>query len=184
MAFSKLVGKGSKSDISISGKYVSENHAHLIVEKGRVFIEDLNSTFGTHVNGKRISSRTELSPKDKVRLGTQLFHWEDCLGNTKSQDSPIYMSDLFSPFGLVTWEDYKVILLIAMGSIIIIPFGIPTILHLAEYRLNSRSNGEIELTQYSGRLIIIALLIFGYIFLNLTQKAVRNHLKNTDYRKS
>jgi len=49
---------------------LSQRHARVTRnESGRLTIEDLGSTNGTFVNGKRVSSPTELRPGDVVRLG-------------------------------------------------------------------------------------------------------------------
>ena len=49
---------------------LSHSHAHVTRnESGRLTIEDLGSTNGTFVNGKRVSGPTELRPGDVVLLG-------------------------------------------------------------------------------------------------------------------
>ena len=46
---------------------------------GRVYIRDLNSLNGTFVDGKRITSDTELRPGNVVRLGNYLLDWQSTL---------------------------------------------------------------------------------------------------------
>lgn len=143
----KVIGTSANSDIILTGKYISERHAILTEDQGRTFIEDLNSTFGTHVNGKQINNETELTSKDRVKLGTQNFHWSDYIGEQETEKNPIYLNDLFSPKGRVDWQDYKVILLIALGFVIVMSLVVPTSLLFLERRLNRRGNSEIELIQ-------------------------------------
>ena len=176
MQVTKIIGTSSNSDIILTGKYVSDRHAILTEEDGRIVIEDLNSTFGTHVNGKQIDKPTELKPEDRVKLGTQNFHWSDYTGEQEPEKNPIYLNDLFSPSGFVNWQDYKVILLIALGFITVMPIAVPTASAFLEYRLNRRGNSGIELMQYVEPLIWILSVITGYIFINLTQKAIRHKL--------
>lgn len=180
MQVAKVIGSSSISDIILTGKYVSERHAILTEEEGRTFIEDLNSTFGTHVNGKQIDKRTELIDKDRVKIGTQNFHWSDHVGEQEPEKNPIYLNDLFSPSGLVNWQDYKVILLLALGFVIVMPIGVPAFLSFVEHRMNRLGNSEVELMQYVEPLIWILSIIAGYIFINLTQKTVRAFLTKTN----
>jgi|GEM_PF-5610000 len=177
MFISKVIGKNSTSDIILTGRYISDRHAILIKEDNRIFIEDLNSTFGTLVNGKKINKRTELVFKDKVKLGHQTFHWSDYFSERETEVNPIYLNDLFSPSGFVNWNDYKIILLIALGLLIVIPIAVPVFLGFMEYRLNRREILEIDIMQYAKPLIWILLVIAGYVFINLSQKAIRYKIK-------
>ena len=48
------VGRTSESDICIAAGAISKRHARLFVDQGSLFVEDLGSTNGTYVNGKRV----------------------------------------------------------------------------------------------------------------------------------
>ncbi len=48
---------------------VSRRHARLSLEEGVYWIEDLGSTGGTWVNGKKIIAKTRLTPTDSITLG-------------------------------------------------------------------------------------------------------------------
>lgn len=178
MPVAKTIGTSINSDIILTGKYVSEQHAILTEEDGQTFIEDLNSTFGTHVNGKQIDKLTELSSRDRVKLGTQNFHWSDYIGEQEPEKNLIYFNDLFSPSGIVNWQDYKVILLLALGFVIVMPIGVPAFLSFMEHTLNRRGYSEVELMQYVEPLIWAFSIIAGYILINLTQKAIRHKLES------
>jgi len=63
------IGKAADNDIVIHNPYISRYHARLKVDGNNgIIIEDLDSTNGTYVNGKRIRT-TIISPEDKILLG-------------------------------------------------------------------------------------------------------------------
>jgi pSer/pThr/pTyr-binding forkhead associated (FHA) protein len=70
------VGRSHKNDVILNLPYVSEHHLQLFRDKdGNIFITDLDSAEGTFINGVRLSGIALLNAKDKVKLGTELFHW-------------------------------------------------------------------------------------------------------------
>ncbi|MBT5609946.1 MAG: protein kinase [Lentisphaerae bacterium] len=56
--------------------HVSAVHAWLWGCWGRLWIEDVGSTNGTHVNGQPIRGRCELRPNDQVWVGDVAIEWE------------------------------------------------------------------------------------------------------------
>lgn len=64
--------------------YVSRQHAKLIREANRVFIENLSGTNYTFVNNQRIAERTELKFDDEIGLGGNEV-------NGKRQDEAAYL---------------------------------------------------------------------------------------------
>ncbi|MBQ7358824.1 MAG: FHA domain-containing protein [Lachnospiraceae bacterium] len=64
--------------------YVSRQHAKLIKEADRVFIENLSGTNYTFVNNQRIAERTELKFDDEIGLGGNEV-------NGKRQDEAAYL---------------------------------------------------------------------------------------------
>lgn len=52
---------------------VSRTHAALLVDSGRVYIEDLASQWGVEINGRKIIQRTLLFHNDRIRLGDSEF---------------------------------------------------------------------------------------------------------------
>lgn len=66
-----IIGRDSSANIKIDegDDRVSRNHAKIILESGRFKLQDLNSTNGTFVNGKRIQGAIFLNVGDIVKLG-------------------------------------------------------------------------------------------------------------------
>lgn len=67
------IGRKDDNSIIISDQHVSGNHAKIIVRNDSLFIEDLNSTNGTYLNGNKISNKMKLSNKDEIKIGTAVF---------------------------------------------------------------------------------------------------------------
>lgn len=67
-----VIGRENSNDLKIPLSYVSRQHAKVKVEEKRLFVEDLNSSNGTYVNGERIDSR-ELFNGDELRLDEFIF---------------------------------------------------------------------------------------------------------------
>ncbi len=64
-----IVGARDTCDIVIDQPTVSGEHCRLEFEDGRVFIEDLQSTNGTFVNGEQIFKKKQIHPDALVTLG-------------------------------------------------------------------------------------------------------------------
>ena len=62
------IGRSAACDLVVDSVLVSRQHAQLECSPGRCTIEDLGSSNGTYVNGRRVS-RAALSPGDRLRLG-------------------------------------------------------------------------------------------------------------------
>jgi DNA-binding winged helix-turn-helix (wHTH) protein len=69
----QVAGRDAECSLVIDATTVSRRHARITVVSGTVTIEDLDSTNGTHVNGKRISAPTRLAPGNEVALGTEVL---------------------------------------------------------------------------------------------------------------
>ena len=64
------VGRHQANAVRLRGFAVSRFHAEVgEVAPGRPYIEDMGSTYGTYVNGKKVDGRAELSDDDQVVLG-------------------------------------------------------------------------------------------------------------------
>lgn len=57
------------ADIEIDDRESSRNHASLEVRDGHFFIQDLGSSNGTYVEGRKIEGETEIFDKSEFRVG-------------------------------------------------------------------------------------------------------------------
>lgn len=80
-----LIGREHEmKEYLMSKPYVSRQHAKLIKEADKVFIENLSGTNYTFVNNQRIAERTELKLDDEIGLGGNEV-------NGKRQDEAAYL---------------------------------------------------------------------------------------------
>ena len=71
---SVTIGKKKEEvDVVLEDASVSRMHARILVDGGKLLLEDLNSTNGTFKNGLRMEpyERRELEEGDEIRIGTQ-----------------------------------------------------------------------------------------------------------------
>jgi ABC transport system ATP-binding/permease protein len=68
-SFSLIVGSGSEVDIKINNSRVSRSHLQLVYNpSGDLFVQDLDSTNGTFLNGNKLKSSENKKLKNKDRL--------------------------------------------------------------------------------------------------------------------
>ena len=67
-----LIGRSAAADVRVSDKSMSREHAAISWEGDHYLIEDLQTTNGTRLNGKRVRSG-ELNDGDKIQLGQTLI---------------------------------------------------------------------------------------------------------------
>lgn len=72
-----MIGRNPTSDISLLDDGISREHAIISFEESEseYVVEDLQSTNGTQVNGKRVRSAS-LAPNDELRFGNTSFRFE------------------------------------------------------------------------------------------------------------
>jgi Protein of unknown function (DUF3662)/FHA domain len=63
-----VIGRGTEADIRLPDTGVSRKHVDVVLDGGTAWVEDLGSTNGTLVNGRRIS-RQALADGDVIRIG-------------------------------------------------------------------------------------------------------------------
>jgi len=63
-----VIGRTSDNDMQVDSKYVSRHHAQLVTSQDGCVAEDLNSTNGIYLNGKRVR-RHKLAPGDVIKIG-------------------------------------------------------------------------------------------------------------------
>ncbi|MGE4608119.1 MAG: FHA domain-containing protein [Myxococcota bacterium] len=71
-----LIGRNPTTDITLLDENISREHSIILLdcEVGSYTIEDLQSTNGTKVNGKKVRS-SELSDDDEIEIGHTRFRF-------------------------------------------------------------------------------------------------------------
>lgn len=64
-----IIGRAPDCTVTINDSYASGHHLRLYKNENQWFVEDLNSTNGTLLNGARLQSATPLSIGMKVQIG-------------------------------------------------------------------------------------------------------------------
>jgi len=82
-----VIGRDPAADFVITDSDVSARHATITPLDGGCAIEDLGSTNGTFVNGRRISSAHELRPGDRVQLGGTVLEVRGELAPARAAES-------------------------------------------------------------------------------------------------
>ena len=67
-----MVGRSRYAEIVIENLEVSRQHAQLTYEEGKVLIEDLESTNGTLLNGKKVN-HSEMRDGDRFTVGDTTY---------------------------------------------------------------------------------------------------------------
>ncbi|MEK8031091.1 ATPase, T2SS/T4P/T4SS family [Ideonella sp. DXS29W] len=64
-----VIGKDQNCEVTLAGWRVSRRHAEVFVSNDRVFVRDLESTFGTLVNEQKLDHARPLEADDEIRIG-------------------------------------------------------------------------------------------------------------------
>ena len=64
-----VIGRATGCDIHVDDPFISRRHARVISSEVGTAIEDLSSSNGVYVNGRRVRGITPLHPGDVVQLG-------------------------------------------------------------------------------------------------------------------
>jgi hypothetical protein len=67
-----VIGRGSACNLRLDDPVVSRQHARIRHATGAWFIQDLNSSGGTFVNGQRVQA-TRLNSGDQIQIGSSVF---------------------------------------------------------------------------------------------------------------
>lgn len=68
-----LIGRSRDCDVCVQLQEISRQHTRLRIIAQQVVVEDLGSTNGTFINGKRISGSRTLEPGDELSIDTIRF---------------------------------------------------------------------------------------------------------------
>ena len=67
------IGRKEDNSVVLQDRHTSGNHAKLIVKENNLYIQDLHSTNGTFVNGRKISTNVKLLGREEIQIGTTVF---------------------------------------------------------------------------------------------------------------
>lgn len=67
------LGRGNDNQIVLKDPYISKRHLIIVEDEGNFYLEDLNSSNGTYLNGDRIMDVVELKNGDTIRVGQVEF---------------------------------------------------------------------------------------------------------------
>jgi hypothetical protein len=71
------VGRAATATIGMpDDSFVSQLHARVYREAGSTMVEDLGSTNGTYLNGKRLTAPERITKGDRVQIGNTVFEAE------------------------------------------------------------------------------------------------------------
>ncbi|HET9592322.1 MAG TPA: FHA domain-containing protein [Solirubrobacterales bacterium] len=70
------IGRSKDADVQIDDRYASSLHARVFSREGRFYVEDMNSTNGTLLNGATLQGEAELIDGDSVQIGDTVFRLE------------------------------------------------------------------------------------------------------------
>lgn len=66
------IGRNSANDITIDNLAVSDRHARIVRDKTGYYLEDLDSTNGTFVDGRKIS-RIGIGGQQEIKIGKHIL---------------------------------------------------------------------------------------------------------------
>jgi hypothetical protein len=67
------IGRAGDSDLIVDDEFTSTHHAKLIFINGEWLIQDLDSTNGTFLDGKKVATTTVVPMNTQVRVGQTAF---------------------------------------------------------------------------------------------------------------
>ncbi len=70
------IGRSKDADVQISDRYASSIHARVFERGGRFYVEDMNSTNGTLLNGATLDGEAEAIDGDAIQIGDTEFRLE------------------------------------------------------------------------------------------------------------
>jgi hypothetical protein len=70
------IGRSTDADVRIEDRFASGIHARLYSRGASYYVEDLDSTNGTFLNGGQLSGEAELSDLDEIKIGDTELRFE------------------------------------------------------------------------------------------------------------
>lgn len=92
-----VIGRGTDCDVILGGWKVSRRHAELFVSNERVFVRDLDSTFGTLLNDRRVADAVAVAEEDALHIGPHALQVRWARAGHARPDSPVAAAPLPAP---------------------------------------------------------------------------------------
>lgn len=70
-------GRSDGADIRVDDPFASSAHARIFDRGGFMYLEDMGSTNGTYLNGRRVKSAQRLNMSDTIRIGDSEYRYEE-----------------------------------------------------------------------------------------------------------
>lgn len=80
-----IIGRAIECDITLLRSYISRNHSRLQLTSDGLMIDDLDSSNGTFVNGKRISGSQKLFHGDEINFKDMMFSVREYVGQIRDE---------------------------------------------------------------------------------------------------
>jgi hypothetical protein len=77
LADGATMGRADGADIPIDDPFASSVHARIFPREQFMYIEDMGSTNGTYLNGRRLRSAERLKVGDTVRIGETEYRYQE-----------------------------------------------------------------------------------------------------------
>jgi pSer/pThr/pTyr-binding forkhead associated (FHA) protein len=71
------IGRSPRSDIVLEDDYVSSTHARIFARRQFLYLEDLGSTNGTVIDGRRVEGEAQIKPGQEIVIGDTIFRFEE-----------------------------------------------------------------------------------------------------------
>ena len=82
------IGRVQGNDVVLPKGNVSKRHCRIMVQSGRFSVEDLKSTNGTYINGRKIGETTSVVGSDKIYVGDFVIKIENAGGDAAPAGAP------------------------------------------------------------------------------------------------
>ena len=74
---SATLGRSPTADVRVDDPFASAAHARIFPRGQFMYIEDMGSTNGTHLNGRRLRKPEQLRVADTVRIGDTEYRYQE-----------------------------------------------------------------------------------------------------------
>ena len=72
-----MFGRSDGADIRVEDPFASSSHARIDNRGGAMYLEDMGSTNGTYLNGRKVKSAERLDVGDTIRIGDSEYRYEE-----------------------------------------------------------------------------------------------------------